>query len=241
MTEDLGKPALDWEAIATLAGGLAHEIRNPLSTITMNLQLLEEEMAEPQTAREKWAARKITALGREVHRLSRTLDDFLRFMQLGKLELKPTDINELAAEVIEFIEPKLASMNISLRHHLAADPPLCLADHRLLKQALLNLVLNAQEAMPEGGELILRTSRADGKVTIDLIDTGPGVSEEARDRIFDAFFSTKEEGTGLGLALARQIVDQHGGGIDLHSEPGKGTHFIIQLPAHTPSDNRQST
>ncbi|MFO7899830.1 MAG: ATP-binding protein [Planctomycetota bacterium] len=235
MTEDQGKPAVDWGAIAKLAGGLAHEIKNPLSTINVNLQLLEEEMAEPQTAREKRAARKVKALRSEVQRLSHILEDFLRFMRLGTLELEPTDLNDLAAEIVEFVEPKLARLDIRLRKQFEPDLPTCLADPRLLKQAILNVILNAQEAMPEGGELILRTSSRDRRVTVDVIDTGPGVSDDVRDRMFDAFFSTKEEGSGLGLALTRQIIDQHGGDVELQSELGKGTHFVIRLPAHESS------
>ncbi len=220
-----------WAYIAALAGELAHEIKNPLSTIKLNLQLLEEEWAAPKTPREKRTIRKLQILQKEVQRLTQTLDDFLRFTRVEQSRLLPTDINELAAEIAEFIEPELARSSIQLREQYTPGLPRLLADPKLLKQAILNIILNAQQAMPQGGELFLRTSSAAGQVAIEIIDTGPGIPENTRDKVFDVFFSTKKEGSGLGLAVTRRIVEQHGGTVTFQSEPGKGTDFIIRIPA----------
>ena len=221
-----------WEYLATLAGELVHEIKNPLGTIKLNLQLLQEDLTAPKNPREKRTARKLQVLQKEVQRLTQTLDDFLRLVRLEAIRPQAVDLNELAAEIAEFIEPELARANIQLREQYTQNLPHCHADARLLKQAILNLVLNAQQAMPEGGELILRTSQPSDTLAIEVIDTGPGIPEPLRTRIFDPFFSTKKDGSGLGLAITRRIIDQHNGTITLQSEPGKGTDFIIQLPAY---------
>jgi len=223
-----------WRYIAAVAGGLAHEIKNPLGTITLNLQLLEEDWADPQTPKERRTCRKLQVIQKEVQRLTKTLEDFLRFARAEDLQLEPTDINDLAAEIAEFVEPELARANIELREQYSQDLPRCMADPRLLKQALLNVILNAQQAMPKGGEFILRTAPADGAVNIEVIDTGTGIPPGIQDKVFDAFFSTKEKGSGLGLATTKRIVEQHGGTVSFHSEPGKGTDFVIRIPAcHT--------
>jgi len=231
MTDERPQPDTGWEHIASVAGELAHEIKNPLSTIKLNLQLLEEDWADPKTAREKRTVRKLGVVRKEVQRLTHTLDEFLRFIRVEGIRLQPTDMNELAAEVAEFVEPELTRAKIELREQYAQRMPRCMADPKLLKQAILNLVLNAQQAMPGGGELILRTSCADGMVGIEVIDTGAGVPEDIRDRIFDLFFSTKKDGSGLGLAVTKRIVGQHAGSVTLHSESGKGTDFMIRIPA----------
>ena len=220
-----------YEYIATLAGSLAHEIKNPLSTIKLNLQLLEEDWADPKTPKEKRTARKFRVLSQEVQRLTQTLEEFLRFIRVEKLQLDPTDVNEVMAEIAEFVEPELAHAGIELREQYTQGLPRCAADARLLKQAILNVILNAQQAMSDGGELILRTSRQADTVHVEIIDTGPGIPTSAQDKLFDVFFSTKKEGSGLGLAMARRIVERHGGAVRFHSEPGKGTDFILSIPA----------
>lgn len=231
MGTERGKADGGWEYIARLAGALAHEIKNPLSTIKLNLQLLEEEWGSPKTPKERRTVRKLRVLSEEVQRLTQTLDDFLRFIRVERIQPKPTELNELAGEVAEFVEPELARAGIELREQYAENLPTCMADAKRLKQAILNVILNAQQAMPEGGELILRTSRGDDAVQIEVIDTGDGISAAVQDKVFDAFFSTKKEGTGLGLAVTKRIVEQHGGSIRFHSDPGKGTDFVISIPA----------
>jgi two-component system, NtrC family, sensor histidine kinase HydH len=216
--------------IAQLAGGLAHEIRNPLSTLQLNLQLLAEDFQDPETPRDKRALQRIERLHHEVQRLHGILENFLRFARIQDLDLESADLNEIVEEVRDFYEPHAATKSIVIRTQLAPDLPPVGLEADLFKQALLNLILNAEHAMPSGGELII-TTRHDGcGVVLDVTDTGIGMSDEVRARIFDAFFSTRPTGSGLGLPTTRKIVEGHGGMIHVQSEPGKGSRFSIRLP-----------
>jgi two-component system, NtrC family, sensor histidine kinase HydH len=216
--------------IAQLAGGLAHEIRNPLSTLQLNLQLMAEDLENPETPRERRALQRVERLHHEVRRLHGILENFLRFARIQGLDLHPADLNEVVQEIRDFFEPLALTKSIVIRTQLAADLPRVGLEPDLFKQALLNLVLNAEHAMPSGGELILTTRREGGTVVLDLTDTGVGMTEEVRSRIFDAFFSTRPAGSGLGLPTTRKIVEGHGGTIHVQSEPGKGSRFTIRLP-----------
>lgn len=239
---------------ATMTRGLAHEIKNPLSTIGLNVQLLQEDAADIERAAEDQPAiaeqagkvrRRLGTLGREAVRLRETLEDFLRFAGRIELDTQATDINALLDELAVFYEPQAAESGIKLRCQLEANPPMANADPSLLKQATLNLMINAIHAMadakrdaaPHGGanELILRTSRSTGKdghkLCIHIIDTGPGIAEEVKTKLFEPYFSTKRTGTGLGLPTTRRIIEEHGGELTLHTELGKGSEFTIELPA----------
>jgi signal transduction histidine kinase len=216
--------------IAQLAGGLAHEIRNPLSTMSLNLDLLAEDFQSPETPRERRVLQKIDRLRRETQRLHDILEDFLRFARVQELRTQPADLNAIVDDLRDFCEPQASTKGIVIRTHYADDLPPSPLDVDLFKQALLNLILNAEHAMPDGGELILKTWRDDGWNVLDLIDTGLGMSEETRTRIFDAFYSTRPGGSGLGLPTTRKIVEAHGGEIRVQSELGKGSQFTIRLP-----------
>lgn len=216
--------------ISQLAGGLAHEIRNPLSTLQLNLQLLAEDLQNPETTRERRALQRVERLHHEVQRLHGILENFLRFARIQDLELHPGDINQVVEDVSDFYEPTAATKSIVIRTQLAPDLPKVGLEPDLFKQALFNLVLNAEHAMPNGGELILTTRRDDGGVVLDVTDTGVGMTDEVRSRIFDAFYSTRPSGSGLGLPTTRKIVEGHGGTIEVQSEPGKGSQFSIRLP-----------
>jgi signal transduction histidine kinase len=215
--------------IGTLTGGLAHEIKNPLSTVRLNLQLLQEEL----DARDPVHARMINRLGtvgREASRLRDILDDFLRFA--GKIELRrqPVDLNGLLEELSDFFAPQAQQNRVQIRLRPNPAPLVASVDPRLIKQALLNLMLNAVQAMTAGGELILTASAAGDEAVIDVIDTGPGIPRGEEDKIFQAYYSSKKGGTGLGLAMAQRIVEEHGGRIGVRSEVGKGTDFFIRIP-----------
>jgi signal transduction histidine kinase len=217
--------------VSQLAGGLAHEIRNPLSTVSLNLDLLAEDFQKPETTRDRRVLQRIDRLRNEVHRLHGILESFLRFARVQDLKLEVTDLNEIVEELHDFYEPHAATKSIVMRVHFATRLPRICLDTDLFKQALLNLVLNAEHAMPSGGELIL-TTRRDGRwVVVDVTDTGVGMAPEDRARIFEPFFSTRPGGSGLGLPTTRKIVEAHGGTIDVQSEPGKGSQFTIRLPA----------
>jgi two-component system, NtrC family, sensor histidine kinase HydH len=220
--------------IAQLAGGLAHEIRNPLSTMSLNLDLLVEDFQNPETPRDRRVLQKIERLRRESQRLENILEDFLRFAWVQELRLEPADLNAIVDDLRDFCEPQAATRGIVLRTHYADDLPELRLDVDLIKQALLNLILNAEHAMPDGGELILRTRRDGPWNVLDVIDTGVGMTEEVRSCVFDAFYSTRPGGSGLGLPTTRKIVEAHGGTIHVQSVPGKGSQFSVRLPASDP-------
>lgn len=217
--------------IASLAGGLAHEIRNPLSTISLNLDLLKEDLAAGETPRERRMLQKVTLLRKQCGHLERLLNDFLQFARVGSLDTKPADLNALVHEFIEFYQPQAKEQGIEISPHLAANLPPVSIDSRLFLQVLTNLARNAQQAMPRGGVLELQTYLRDDQVMLDIIDTGEGMTPETQAKMFDAFFSTKQDGSGLGLPTVRKIVEAHRGAIICDSESGRGTRFSISLPS----------
>jgi len=191
---------------------------------------LLEDFQNPETLRDRRVLQRVERLRHEVQRLFAILENFLRFARVQDLKLEPTDLNAIIDELRDFSEPHAATKEIVIRTRFAPDLPSIQIDRDLFKQALLNLVLNAQHAMPSGGELILTTRREGPWIVLDVIDTGMGMPEEVCARIFDAFFSTRSEGSGLGLPTTRKIVEAHGGTIRVQSEPGKGSQFTIRLP-----------
>jgi signal transduction histidine kinase len=217
--------------IATLAGGLAHEIRNPLSVITLNLDLLLEDLSEGESARERRMLQKVTALRTQCEQLERLLNDFLQFARVGKIERVPTDLNALVTEFIEFYLPQANEFGVEVSPHLATNLPNVSVDPRLFRQVLTNLSRNAQQAMPRGGVLELQTFSRGDDVVLEIIDTGEGMSPETQSKMFDTFYSTKSDGSGLGLPTVRKIVEAHGGTIQCDSELGRGTRFSISLPS----------
>ncbi len=229
-----------------LTGHLAHEIRNPLSTIKVNLRLLSEdietldkhfkstaanELPGDLAARYQRQLRKITSVMKEADRMADTLNDFLRYAGRLELHLADHDLNETLDDLIDFYEPQAMGKQIQIRRSLTEGPLLCRIDKDFIKQAVLNLFINAIQVMDEGGELMVRTSRRLETAVIEITDTGPGIPPELQDKVFDPYYTTRSGGTGLGLPTCRRIVEEHNGHIDLHSEPGRGTRFIIELPA----------
>lgn len=224
-------PAEAWNLVITLTAGLAHEIKNPLSTIALSLQLLEEDWQDPQTPKERRTLKRLQTLDRETHRLSRLLDDFLRYARTQDIEPADCDLNAVVRDVLDLMAPQAARQHVETRTALAPDLPVVQADPQRIKQAVLNLVLNAHDAMPDGGELLVATQRDGAWVQIDITDTGVGVPDHHLARLYKVYFSTKQGGSGLGLPATRRIVELHGGTIDVETEVHKGTHFAVRLPA----------
>lgn len=228
-------------ALGTLTGGLAHEIKNPLSTITMNFQLLRESMEESELDEmiKGRLRRRLDTLTGELERLRGILEDFLRFAGRMKLDRHETDVNRMIEELIDFYRPQAEASGVQLRSQLSEGVGEVELDASVFKQALLNLLINATQAMVEarysgkghGGseDLIVRSGVSGDEVRIDVIDTGPGIGEENVEKIFHPYFSTRKGGTGLGLAVTRRIIEEHGGIVTVHSEVGKGTGFAIML------------
>lgn len=219
--------------IARLAGSLAHEIKNPLSTIRLNVELLAEDLAEGDSPQDRRALRKVEIVQRECLRLEELLDDFLNFAKAHKLNLEPVDVNGQLKEIIDFYLPRAREAGVEIIEYFANDLPTVMLDRRAFQQAIVNLMLNAQQAMPAGGQLVVRTRQAANAVAIDLIDSGEGMDDRTKEKLFDAFFSTKRGGSGLGLSTTRKIVEGHGGLIAMQSELGHGTQFTILLPTLT--------
>jgi signal transduction histidine kinase len=215
--------------LGTLAGGLAHEIKNPLSTVLLNLQLLQEDLDPEDPAYGRFCSR-LNTVSREASRLREILDDFLKFA--GKIELRRTevDLNVLLEELVDFFAPQAQLNHVQLRFKPYAGPLLIRIDPRLIKQTVLNLMINALQAMPGGGELILAASAEGDSALIDVIDTGSGIPADEVGKIFHAYYSTKKGGTGLGLAMSQRIIQEHDGQLTVNSEPGKGSDFRVRLP-----------
>jgi two-component system, NtrC family, sensor histidine kinase HydH len=223
-------PADPAAELAQLAGGFIHDIKNRLGTLSLNLQLLAEDFAEPETPRERKALDRVNRLHGECQKLADLANDFLRFARAQVLQRTPTDLGAVVTRLIDFLTPTARANGIELAWYPAPDLPALNLDRDQFEQALLNLLLNAEQAMPDGGTLSL-IGRADGGwVCLDVIDTGCGMSADVLANLFRPFHTTKKTGTGLGLPTARQVIVAHGGTIDVQSEPGHGTKFTIRLP-----------
>jgi signal transduction histidine kinase len=225
-------------SLTTLAAGVAHEIKNPLGSISIHLQLMQKALTKSKSAKkEEKAAQEalekyIGILNEEVDRLNRIVVDFLFAVRPMTLELREGDVNVLLSELAEFVRPEMEQSKIRLLLELAENLPPLLMDERLMKQALLNLIKNAQAAMPSGGLLTIATIPVDNEIRISICDTGTGISEKNLAKIFEPYFTTKENGTGLGLTLVFKIIKEHQGEISVDSREGEGTDFEIVLPIH---------
>jgi signal transduction histidine kinase len=217
-------------AVGRMAAHVTHEIRNPISALGLNVELLEEEVAMmPPEAEE--ARQLLRAIRGEVDRLAGLSEQYLSLARRPTRHLEPGDVGELSASLLSFLRPELERAGVQCRAVIEEGLPEVNLDEAQLRQALLNLVRNAREAMPGGGELELRVVAAEGGVEVLLDDTGPGIPEAVRASIFAPFFTTKKQGTGLGLAVTREIVDAHGGRITCEERRPHGTRFRIWLPA----------
>ncbi|MEM1213015.1 MAG: ATP-binding protein [Planctomycetota bacterium] len=243
--------------VGNMTSGLAHEIKNPLSTLGLNLQLLQEDLtdlkphlSDDADGNDKLARidRRFGMLGRETARLREILEDFLQYAGRIQLDLQPTDLNELAADLIDFFEPQAAAASVRLRAQLEANPAVASLDPVLIKQAVLNLMINAVQAMqqardeqqPHGGanELLLHTHlRSPNKhpeLHLHVTDTGPGIPPDRVDAVFQPYISHKRGGTGLGLPTTRRLIEEHGGRLTLHNAPGRGCDFVLAFPLDQP-------
>jgi len=226
--------------LVRLADGLAHEIKNPLSTMSINLALLQEDweragvargaVTPQRTPREERSLKRIKTLQREVQRLEHILEDFLHYARGGVVNRRPEDLARIVSELVEFVEPE--DERAGIRHHvdLPIGLPLVLVDEARIKQAVLNLLVNARQAMPAGGELLVRVRRLRNQVELSITDTGVGMSGEKLAHCFEEYWSDKPGGTGLGLSTARRIIEEHGGTITAISEEGRGSSFSMLLP-----------
>ncbi len=248
--------------IGSMTGGLAHEIKNPLSTIGLNAQLLQEAIQEqelPEDERTRLLTRA-KSLRRETDRLAGILSDFLEYAGEIRLEREPAELNAVLSELADFFLPEAERHGVRLRIEAAGAPVEAEIDVKRVKQALLNLMLNATQAMHArlresgsasglggrivgtgaAGDLILRAELGrdpDGRrvARMHVIDTGPGIAPETLARIFNPYFTTRAGGSGLGLPTSRRLIEEHGGRIDVHSELDRGSDFAVVIPLEPPA------
>jgi len=213
-------------ALGQLAAAIAHEVRNPLAVVRSAAQGLGETLPAADADGHR-AASFIVA---EVDRLSSVVTSLLAFARPLQLQTRPTAVPEVVARAVTLAGADLAAKRVRLARDEAAALPLVQADGDLVCQVLVGLLANAAAATPAGGEVLVRARASQDAVELAVADSGPGIAPELRARVFEPFFTTRPNGTGLGLAVARQIVEAHGGRIDVADHPGGGACFTVRLP-----------
>jgi signal transduction histidine kinase/HAMP domain-containing protein len=213
-------------AIGRLTSGVAHEVKNPINAIVVHLELLREKMREvdPDTRRH------MDIIGNEIHRLDRVVETLVDFNRPVDLRLSSFDLRRLVDEVAMLASPEAALLGVKVETHLGSDALPVKADNDLIKQALLNVVLNGVQSMAQGGTLTVVARRDDAAASIEVRDQGSGIPPEIRDKIFNLYFTTKKSGSGIGLAMSYRVLQMHGGSLDFTTQIGVGTTFRLFLP-----------
>ncbi len=213
-------------AISRVSSGVAHEVKNPLNAILLHVEVAKARLAKGDTD----IGQQMEIVSREILRLDRVVRMFLDFTRPVELKLVNLPLQDLVEEIVELARPQAAGAKIAVQVHQEVEGVEVRVDRDLIKQAMLNVVVNAMQAMPEGGNLTFESSVEDDMAEVRISDTGSGIPAELREKIFLLYFSTKEAGSGIGLAMTFRIVQLHDGTIDFTSEAGKGTTFLIRLP-----------
>ena len=216
-------------SLTTLAAGVAHEIRNPLTSMSIHLQLIQRALNGSVTVPAE-IGESLSAMAEEIQRLNKIVVDFLFAVRPMNSELREGDINDVLRQLLAFLRPELTEGGIEVQAKLAARLPPAQIDERLLREALQNIVKNAKAAMPAGGTLTVGTAVEGERVCITMQDTGTGIPDDIRDKIFEPYFTTREFGSGLGLTLTYKIIKEHAGDIEVSSKPGAGTTFTVCIP-----------
>jgi signal transduction histidine kinase len=214
-------------ALGRVTAGVAHEVKNPLNSMRLWIENLKNAVPPEQ----ELAQQGLQILDSEIDRLDRVVRTFLDFNRPVELKLEEASLGELLLEVVAVAQPQIKKAGVQASLECPDSVPLVRVDRPLLKQALLNLVLNACEAMPEGGRLNLKVRGVGERAQVTITDTGRGIPPEYQGKVFQLYFSTRPGGSGIGLATTFRIVQMHGGSIDFISEVGRGTSFTIELPA----------
>ena len=227
--EDRLREAEHLSAVGQLSSTIAHEIRNPLNFISLSIDHIREQYRPHQAETAKDFEVLVASIKQEIHRLNRLVSDFLDYGKPLTLKMQRTNIEDLLNDVVEIIKAKANSEKVQIVEKYDFSPEIRI-DPELMKTCVLNVVMNAFHAMPEGGTLTVRTQRENSKFLLSVSDTGVGVPRENLCRVFEPFFTTKGTGLGLGLATTKRIIEEHGGKIDFHSVEGTGSDVVISLP-----------
>lgn len=217
-------------ALTTLAAGVAHEIKNPLGSIGIHLQLAQKEIGDKTRVQTREIKKYLAVIQEEVDRLNRIVVDFLFTVRPMDTQLVERDVNQVVLDLLNFMKFELREAEVKLVTHLAENLPKMRLDERYLKQALLNLIKNSLSAMPNGGKLTIETSARSDEIFVKVIDNGIGIPENQIEKIFEPYYTTKDFGTGLGLTLVYKIVKEHLGEISVQSKEGEGSMFILSFP-----------
>ena len=213
-------------AISRVSGGVAHEVKNPLNAILLHVEVARSKLRRGNSD----VTPEMDIISREIMRLDRVVKTFLDFTRPVELNLRNVPVQQLMAEIVELARPQAIASKIQVEVQGEVEGAEIRVDRDLIKQAILNVVVNAMQAMPEGGKLRFECSTSEDAAEIRVCDTGTGIPKELREKIFRLYFTTRKEGSGIGLAMTFRIVQLHDGTIDFTSEPGKGTTFLIRLP-----------
>jgi len=223
-------------AISRLTSGVAHEVKNPLNAILMHVELAKLKLAHGDYD----VTPQMDVLTSEILRLDRVVKTFLDFTRPVQLNLVEADLHDFVEELADLARPQASASNITLEVESPKQPVTITIDPDLFKQAVLNIVVNAIEAMPEGGTLRFSATARGDQAELRISDSGPGIPDDVRDKIYNLYFTTKEKGSGIGLSMTFRIVQLHDGTIDFESEPGHGTTFVMKLPVTLSTDLAQA-
>lgn len=226
------------ELLQRLVARLAHEIRNPLSSLDIHIQLLDEDLQGLTSTKGAPLRSRLSIIRGELGRLESVVEQFLRLGGPSQLEVEPVNVDAIVQHVCDLMHPEAANRGIELVQHVAADLPMVKADSVQLTQALLNLVINALQAVEKLGTVKIDVSAAEGWVRFQISDTGPGLPPAKLTAIFDPYYTTKAEGSGLGLWIAQQIVTAHGGTLEASNGTERGAVFVIRLAGEAAGGDR---
>jgi signal transduction histidine kinase len=213
-------------AIGRLTSGVGHEVKNPINAIVVHLELLKNKLGDGNTQ----AARHLEVIDAEIHRLDRVVQTLVDFSRPVELQLKEQDLRQPIGDVLVLSRDELSTRNVTLDGSLPSNPVIANVDADLLKQAVINVIQNGAQAMPEGGRLRVVLEEDKKNAVLRIADEGTGISEEIRDKIFDLYFTTKSEGSGIGLAMTYRILQLHHGSVEVQSNVSRGTEFVLRIP-----------
>ncbi len=222
------------DLLGRLLGRLAHEIRNPLSSLDVHVQLLEEDLGALASPMREQLTPRLEIIHGELHRLESIVERFLRLVGPSALDPEPTEMVKIIKHVCDLLHPEAAAREIEIVTWVDGPLPPVLADPVRLTQALLNVMINAMQAVERRGRIEVSAAIANGALAVGVRDSGPGIPPEKLAAIFDPYFTTKSEGSGLGLWIAQQIVSAHGGSLQAHNAPEGGAIFTMLLPVEPP-------